>query len=81
MSTRVAFRPLCWLIFGHEPIIEINERENKSELVCERCRARLGDFVTNLRKPWVRRVEGTAKRESPSQTGHARAFFAERALL
>jgi hypothetical protein len=51
MSSRVMFRPLCWLIFGHEPIIEVNERENKSVYVCERCRAMLGDFVTNLRKP------------------------------
>jgi hypothetical protein len=51
MFSRVVYRPLCWLIFGHEPIIEINERENKSVYVCERCRAVLGDFVTDLRKP------------------------------
>jgi len=50
MSPRIVFRPLCVLVFGHEPIIEFNERANKSEYVCERCGAVLGDFVTNLRK-------------------------------
>jgi hypothetical protein len=56
MSPRI-FRPLCRLVFGHEPIIEVNERENKSEYVCERCRAVLGDFVTNLRKARAEPVE------------------------
>jgi hypothetical protein len=50
MFPRIVFRPLCRLVFGHEPIIEVNEGANKSEYVCERCRAVLGDFVTNLRK-------------------------------
>jgi hypothetical protein len=89
MSSRVMFRPLCWLIFGHEPIIEVNERENKSVYVCERCRAMLGDFVTNLRKPRAKPVQGTADSEprnrarqvrvtvgpscSPRDRGHSRA--------
>ena len=50
MTPRIVLRPLCRLLFGHEPIIETNDRTNKSEYVCERCRAVLGDFVTNLRK-------------------------------
>jgi hypothetical protein len=66
---RVVFRPLCWLIFGHEPIIEINEKENKSEYVCERCRAILGDFVTNLRKPRAKPVEGMADSEPRNRAG------------
>jgi hypothetical protein len=44
---------LCSLgcfIRGHAPIVEINEAENKAQLVCERCRAALGDFVRNLHK-------------------------------
>lgn len=57
MSPRIVLRPLCRLVFGHEPIVEINERANKSEYVCERCRAVLGDFVTNLRKSGAEPVE------------------------
>ena len=48
MPPRIVLRPLCRLLVGHEPIIETNDRTNKSEYVCERCRAVLGDFVTNL---------------------------------
>ncbi|HTK74145.1 MAG TPA: hypothetical protein VL371_02745 [Gemmataceae bacterium] len=57
MSSRIISRPLCRLVFGHEAIVEINERTNKSEYVCERCRAVLGDFVTNLRKSGAEPVE------------------------
>ncbi len=57
MSRRILLRPLCRLVFGHEPIIEINERANKSEYVCERCRAVLGAFVINLRKSGAEPVE------------------------
>jgi hypothetical protein len=57
MSPRIFFRPLCRLVFGHEMIIEINERANKSEYVCVRCQAVLGDFVTNLRKFGAEPVE------------------------
>jgi hypothetical protein len=46
-----AFRSLCCLVLGHQPIVEIDEAANKAEYVCERCRAVLGEFVTNLRKP------------------------------
>jgi hypothetical protein len=68
MSARVVFRPLCRLIFGHQPIIEVNEAANKSEYVCERCGAVLGDFVTNLRKPGAEMVDGPAyRRASGSQ--------------
>jgi hypothetical protein len=48
---------LCRLVFGHELLIEVNERENKSEYVCQRCRAVVGDFVTNLRKSGAEPVE------------------------
>lgn len=57
MSPWIVFRLLCRLVFGHEPIIEVNERANKSEYVCERCRDVLGDFVTNLRKSGAEPVE------------------------
>lgn len=57
MSPRVFLRPLCRLVFGHELVIEVNERENRSEYVCERCRAVVGDFVTNLRKSGAEPVE------------------------
>lgn len=57
MSPRIVFGPLCRLVFGHELIIEFNERENKFEYVCERCRAVLGDFVTNVRKSGAEPVE------------------------
>ena len=65
MSPRIFLRPLCRLVFGHEPIIEVNERSNKSEYVCERCRAVLGDFVTNLRK------SGAEPAETPADLGRA----------
>jgi hypothetical protein len=48
---------LCWLVFGHEASVAINEGQNKSEFVCVRCGAVLGDCVTNLRKPWVKPAE------------------------
>jgi hypothetical protein len=57
MSPRIVFRPLCRLVFGHEPVVEINERANKSEYICERCRAVLGDFVTDLRKSGAEPVQ------------------------
>jgi hypothetical protein len=50
MILRTVLCSLGCLLRGHAPIVEINETQNKSELVCERCRAVLGDFVTNLRK-------------------------------
>jgi hypothetical protein len=46
MSPRIVFRPLRRLVFGHEPIVELNEPANKSKYVCERCHAVLGNFVT-----------------------------------
>lgn len=57
MSPWIVFRLLCRLDFGHEPIIEVNERANKSEYVCERCRDVLSDFVTKLRKSGAEPVE------------------------
>jgi hypothetical protein len=65
MSSRIVLRLLGCLIFGHQRIIEVNERENKSEYVCERCRAVLGDFVTNLRKSWSKPVAGADSTGSP----------------
>jgi hypothetical protein len=64
MPPRVVFRPLCRLIFGHAPIVEVNEAANKSEYVCERCGAVLGDFVTNLRNPGAEPVDGGAYRRA-----------------
>src|SRR5688500_11457908 len=60
MPPRAVFRPLCCLIFGHAPVVEVNEAENSSAYVCERCRAPLGDFVTNLRKPRAEPAAGAA---------------------
>jgi hypothetical protein len=57
MAPRTVFHPVCRLVFGHEPIIEVNEWANKAEYVCERCGAVLGDFVTNLRKSGAEPVE------------------------
>jgi hypothetical protein len=73
MPPRVGFRPLCRLIFGHEPIVEVNEAANKAEYVCERCGAVLGDFVTNLRKPGTELVDGAAYRRASESMppGHA----------
>jgi hypothetical protein len=51
MPVPAVVRSLCCLVFGHEPAIEVNEAENKSEYVCASCRGVLGDFVTNLRRP------------------------------
>jgi hypothetical protein len=75
MPPRVVFRPLCRLIFGHEPTIAVNEAANKSEYVCERCGAVLGDFVTNLRKPGAELVDGPAYRPAsgPHPAGYAAA--------
>ena len=36
MTARVVYRPLYWLLFGHERTVEVNEAENKSEYVCVR---------------------------------------------
>src|SRR6476469_4782940 len=66
MSSRIVLRLLGCLIFGHQRIIEVNERENKSEYVCERCRAVLGDFVTNLRTAQAKPVAGTGSAGSLS---------------
>jgi hypothetical protein len=63
MSSRVVYRPLCWLVFGHEASVETNEAANKSEFVCVRCGAVLGDCVTNLRKPWVKPAEVVSRRD------------------
>jgi hypothetical protein len=73
MPPRVVFRPLCRLIFGHQPVVEVNEAANKSEYVCERCGAVLGDFVTNLRKPGAEPVDGAAYRRAsgPQPGGYA----------
>jgi hypothetical protein len=57
MSLRFMVRPLCRLL-GHARIIETDERANKSEYVCERCGAVLGDFVTNLRKYGSEPIQG-----------------------
>jgi hypothetical protein len=46
-------RRLGCLIFGHAPIVEINEVQNTSAYICERCRVVLGDFVTIVCKPTV----------------------------
>jgi hypothetical protein len=67
------------MFFGHEPIIEVNERENKSELVCERCRAVLGDFVTNLRRPrggatFAGRTESDSAAVTPLAGDHPRQW-------
>jgi hypothetical protein len=37
----------------------MNECENKSEIVCERCGTVLGDFVVNLRKYGIAPVQRT----------------------
>ena len=50
MSLQTTLCALGCLICGHAPTVEINEPENRSELVCERCRTVLGVFVMNLRK-------------------------------
>ena len=51
MSLRSIFQPVCCVVLGHAPIVDTDLRANKSQYVCERCRAVLGDFVSNLRKP------------------------------
>ena len=58
MSLRSILRPVCCFILGHAPIVETDWRANKSQYMCERCRAVLGDFVTNLRKPVAAHLSG-----------------------
>jgi hypothetical protein len=60
MSLRTALCSLGCLIRGHAPIVEMNECENKSEIVCERCGTVLGDFVVNLKKYGIAPVQRTS---------------------
>jgi hypothetical protein len=50
MTLPTILRSLVCLIRGHAPIVEINESENKADLVCERCHRNLGNFINVLRK-------------------------------
>ena len=53
MFPMTLLRSFGCLLSGHAATVQIDESENRSELVCARCGAALGVFVTNLRKQGV----------------------------